>query len=66
MNEAKYVFCIYKLFRGMAEMQEGKFMRKGETGDWKNHLSEEQVRRIQLWEEKYLEGSDLKFVYELN
>ena len=50
----------------MAEMQEGKCMRKGETGDWKNHLSEEQVKRIQQWEEQHLKGSDLKFVYELN
>ena len=43
----------------------GQFMRKGETGDWKNHLSAEQVRRISEWEKKHLEGTDLEFVYEL-
>ena len=43
----------------------GKFMRKGETGDWKNHLSEAQLERILQWEEKYLSGTDLKFVYQL-
>ena len=43
----------------------GKFMRKGETGDWKNHLSAEQLERIVQWEEKYLSGTDLKFVYQL-
>ena len=40
-------------------------MRKGETGDWRNHLTEEQLRRIKIWEEKNLEGSDFKFVYDL-
>ena len=43
----------------------GQFMRKGETGDWKNHLSAEQVKRISEWEKKHLEGTDLEFVFEL-
>ena len=55
--------------------------RKGEVGDWRNHLTEEQVR-IQLnmkiidntkkkvsqmaaWEEEGLAGSGFKFVHNL-
>ena len=43
----------------------GKFMRKGETGDWKNKLSEEQSRRIDEWVEKQTQGSDLTYTYTL-
>ncbi len=39
------------------------FMRKGRAGDWRSHLSEDQVRRFEAWEKKSLEGSDLKFNY---
>ena len=40
-------------------------MRKGETGDWVRHLSEDQLARMRVWEETHLRGSDLSFVYEL-
>ena len=40
-------------------------MRKGETGDWVRHLSEEQLARMRAWEEVELQGSDLSFVYQL-
>ena len=40
-------------------------MRKGETGDWVRHLTEEQLARMRAWEERQLRGSDLSFVYEL-
>ena len=43
----------------------GKFMRKGKTGDWKNHLSQGQEQRITEWEEKNLQGTGFEFVYEL-
>jgi len=42
-----------------------KFVRKGKTGDWKNHFSPELNRRIEEWIEKSLDGSDLKFTMEL-
>jgi hypothetical protein len=38
----------------------------GETGGWKNHFSPEVNRKIDEWIEKNLEGSDLKFVTELD
>ncbi|XP_057376850.1 sulfotransferase 1C3-like [Daphnia carinata] len=41
------------------------FVRKGKTGDWKNHFSPELNSRIDAWIEKNLAGSDLKFVTEL-
>ena len=40
-------------------------MRKGETGDWKNHLTPDQVERIMKWEEDNLNGSSFKFTCEL-
>ena len=43
----------------------GKFMRKGETGDWKNHLTQEQLQRITEWERTNLQGTGFEFVYEL-
>ncbi|EFX76431.1 hypothetical protein DAPPUDRAFT_55135 [Daphnia pulex] len=45
--------------------QEGNFIRKGKTGDWKNHFSPELNCRINAWIEKNLAGTDLKFVTEL-
>ena len=40
------------------------FMRKGEVGDWKNHLSEEQSAKIDTLVEKHLAGTGLVFQYE--
>jgi len=45
--------------------QEGHFIRKGITGDWKNHFSPEMNSRLDEWIAKNLAGSDLKFVTEL-
>ena len=41
------------------------FMNKGKTGNWKDKLSQEMVKRFQEWEAKGLTGSDLKFVHEI-
>jgi len=43
----------------------GNFIRKGKTGDWKNHFSPELSLRIDQWMEKNLAGTDLHFVTEL-
>jgi hypothetical protein len=40
-------------------------MRKGKTGNWKDHFSPELTEKFRQWEDKHLEGSDLKFTYEL-
>jgi len=45
---------------------QGHFIRKGKTGDWKNHFSPELSRRIDEWIEKNLAGTDLQFVTELD
>ena len=37
----------------------------GKTGDWMNHFSPELNQRIDEWIEKNLEGTDLKFVTQL-
>jgi hypothetical protein len=41
------------------------FMRQGEAGNWKKHLKPEMVARFEEWEAKWLNNSDLKFVYEV-
>lgn len=41
-----------------------RFMRRGRTGDWRNHLTEEQVARFRAWEGRWLAGTDLEFEYE--
>ena len=56
---------LIETFRQLMGSSVGKFMRKGETGDWKNHLSATQLERIVKWEEKHLSGTDLEFVYQL-
>nr|CAH0099007.1 unnamed protein product [Daphnia galeata] len=44
---------------------DGHFIRKGKTGDWKNHFGPELNQRIDEWIEKNLSGTDLKFTTEL-
>ena len=43
----------------------GQFMRKGETGDWRNYLSQEQLDRMVEWEQRALGGTDFRFVYDI-
>ena len=45
--------------------ENAKFMRKGETGDWKNHFTPELEKKFVEWEKRWLEGSDFKFTYEI-
>merc|ERR1711892_124610 len=48
-----------------SEQASSAFMRKGETGDWKNHLTEDQMKKMDSWEKSQLAGSGLQFTYEL-
>jgi len=56
---------VLETMRKMTGAVAGKFMRKGETGDWRNHLTDSQLERIKSWEKENLKGSDLEFVYDL-
>ncbi|KAK4329462.1 hypothetical protein Pmani_000219 [Petrolisthes manimaculis] len=49
---------------GFAHKDKGNFLRKGEVGNWKSHLNEEQVLMFEEWEQKHLKNTDLKFIYE--
>ncbi|XP_071551016.1 luciferin sulfotransferase-like [Panulirus ornatus] len=46
---------------GNEETKGIKFMRKGEVGDWKNHLTEEQQRAFKEWTLKNLQDSDFPY-----
>lgn len=41
-----------------------KFIRKGEVGDWKNHMTAQMSERFDSWIESNSKGSDLTFEYE--
>ena len=56
---------VLEAMRKMNGSEKGSFMRKGETGDWRNHLTDEQLERIMKWEKRQLAGSDLQFTYDL-
>ncbi|XP_050718949.1 sulfotransferase 1E1-like isoform X1 [Eriocheir sinensis] len=45
----------------VSENKDIKFMRKGQVGDWKNHLSEKQQKAFKEWTDRYLKGSDFPF-----
>jgi len=62
VNKQELVEDCNKLYEG--NVASSAFMRQGKAGNWKSHLSDEQVKRFQEWERKWLEGSDLKFSYE--
>ncbi|XP_069695752.1 luciferin sulfotransferase-like [Periplaneta americana] len=38
-----------------------RFIRKGEVGDWKNHMSPEMAARFDTWTEENLRGTGLSF-----
>merc|ERR1712215_67790 len=56
---------ILETMRKMNGAEKGTFMRKGETGDWKNHLTETQLKVMEVWEKEQLAGTDLQFAYNL-
>lgn len=53
------------IISGMGEASDSvKFIRKGEVGDWRNHMSAEMSKRFDRWIEQQSGDSDLKFDYE--
>lgn len=42
----------------------GRFLRKGEVGDWRNYFSEEQIDRLDALYEEKMAGSGLVFEYD--
>ncbi len=38
-------------------------MRKGQAGNWKKHFKPGMEERFQQWEERWLKGTGLEFVY---
>jgi len=53
-----------KKLTGLDSIGNGKFMNKGKSGGWKSKLTEDQISRIEAWEEERLQGTDLKFQYQ--
>jgi hypothetical protein len=51
---------------GLMNLDAGNFVRKGKTGDWKNHFGPQVNQRIDEWIEQNVSGTDLQFVTELN
>ncbi|XP_043204340.1 sulfotransferase 1A1-like [Amphibalanus amphitrite] len=50
---------------GLTYPDRGSFVRKGKTGDWKNHFTPEMNEKFDKWMEEKLKGTDLTFVQEL-
>ena len=41
-----------------------KFFRKGEVGDWKNHLAGNDLEEWDSWIEANIKGTDIKLKFE--
>ena len=50
--------------KGQKKTMNGTFMRKGKTGNWREHFTPELENRFKEWETKWLRGSGLKFEYD--
>ena len=56
---------VLEVARKMTGAEKGSFMRKGATGDWRNHLSKTQLETMISWENNHLAASDFQFTFEL-
>jgi len=65
VNKEELVKASQKEIKDDNKTDAAVFMRKGEVGDWKNHLTPELEKKFQKWENKWLKDSDLKFKYEI-
>ncbi|KAF0303386.1 Sulfotransferase 1C2A [Amphibalanus amphitrite] len=61
-----YVNMEHFKLQGVMHKDRGNFIRKGKTGDWKNHFTPEMTEKFDKWLEQKLKGTDLKFVTELD
>ncbi|KAF0288786.1 Sulfotransferase family cytosolic 1B member 1 [Amphibalanus amphitrite] len=55
-----------KSTHGMVNKDQGSFIRKGKTGDWKNHFTPEMTEKFDKWMAQKMKGTDLKYVEELD
>jgi hypothetical protein len=60
--QAKSIDALKKILNINSE--DAKFMRKGQTGNWKREMTKEQVERIREWEERQLKDTGFAFQYE--
>ena len=61
-----YVNMEHFKLQGVMHKDRGNFIRKGVTGDWKNHFAPEMSEKFDKWMAEKLKGTDLKFVTELD
>ena len=64
-NDAVNKEDVLETMRKITGAEKGSFMRKGDTGDWRNHLTQTQVEMMMSWEKKQLAGSDLQFTFDI-
>eukprot|EP00112_Aurelia_sp_Birch-Aquarium-sp1_P024360 Seg7676.2 transcript_id=Seg7676.2/GoldUCD/mRNA.D3Y31 product="Sulfotransferase family cytosolic 1B member 1" protein_id=Seg7676.2/GoldUCD/D3Y31 len=55
----------FENLREKAFVGDGRFMRNGKVGDWKNYFTEEMSKRMDDAIDKYFKPIGLEFVYEL-
>ncbi|PSN58317.1 hypothetical protein C0J52_00106 [Blattella germanica] len=60
-NPAVNLEGLMALKNGPEQKPDLKFIRKGEVGDWKNHMSPEMAARFDAWTEENLRGTGLSF-----
>jgi len=67
-NFKKNPFVNMEPLRAMGAMHEdrGSFIRKGKTGDWKNHFTPEMNAEFSRFMAEAMKGTDLQFVEELD
>jgi hypothetical protein len=65
-NPATNLQPLLDLKNGSPFVQQGndRFIRKGQVGDWKNHMSPELSERFDVWMSQHLKGIGLTFETE--